>query len=227
MIYLMKIFNVLLPILAIALSTLSLPQSVKASTQSRLDTDPPISENLLFVKEKAKSQNLEYIVLFTADWCLPCKWMESTTLKDERVSALLKENYLLAKVDIDDFDGFAWKEYYNVGSLPTLLVFSPEGKLLARREESLSASQMIDWLNGTELSFGYLQFGVFSSEENATQQKSNIESILNIGVEIIQIASNADHSLFVVKSITFKEPESKSSAIAVCNQHQLQYVVKN
>jgi thioredoxin 1 len=223
----MKIFNVILVTFAFTLATLSATQTANASMQSRIDTDPPVSENLLFVKEKAKSQQREYIVLFTADWCLPCKWMESTTLKDERVTTLLNENYLLAKVDIDDFDGFAWKEYYNVGSLPTLLVFSPEGKLLARREESLSASQMIDWLNGTELSFGYLQFGVFSSEENATQQKSKIESILKIDVEIIRITSNTENSMFVVKSNTFNEPESKSSAIAVCNQHQLQYVVKN
>jgi hypothetical protein len=72
--------------------------------------------------------------------------MESTTYKDERVKKYLENHFLTARVDIDDFDGFAWKEYYGVKSLPTLLIFSPEGKVLEKRENSLSASQMLDML---------------------------------------------------------------------------------
>jgi len=73
--------------------------------------------------------------------------MESTTYADERVVSYLDEHYLTAKVDIDDFDGFAWKEYYGVGALPTVLLFDSKGQVLEKRENALSPSQLLEILS--------------------------------------------------------------------------------
>lgn len=137
------IFNMKkLGLLGLSLAYLTLPL-VQASSGP---PSPLFSEAVVTIKERARETGRPYLVQFTAEWCMPCRWMESTTYKDERVKKYLEDHFLTARVDIDDFDGFAWKEYYGVKSLPTLLIFSPEGKVLEKRENSLSASQMLDLL---------------------------------------------------------------------------------
>lgn len=129
-------------ILGLSLVYLTIPL-VQASSGP---PSPLFSEAVVTIKERARETGRPYLVQFTAEWCMPCRWMESTTYKDERVKKYLEDHFLTARVDIDDFDGFAWKEYYGVRSLPTLLIFSPEGTVLEKRENSLSASQMLDML---------------------------------------------------------------------------------
>ena len=51
-------------------------------------------------------------------------------------------HFVSAKVDIDDFDGFALKQKYKVRFLPTLIVLDANGKVLARYEEAMGASAL-------------------------------------------------------------------------------------
>lgn len=102
--------------------------------------------DLYAVKDKAKSEGKFYIYDFVASWCTPCKMMDETTYNDPTLSQYISENYVVAKVDIDDFDGFALKEKHKVTSLPTILIFNEEGKVVGRYEEALSATKMIDIL---------------------------------------------------------------------------------
>jgi hypothetical protein len=45
--------------------------------------------------------------------------------------------YIPVKVNIDDFDGFAYKQKYKISLLPTLMVLNCEGKEIERKEEGL------------------------------------------------------------------------------------------
>jgi len=101
------------------------------------------------LKDAKKLAGLEgklAFVEFHASWCGPCKWMNQTTFKHPEVVGELNENYVAIKVDIDDFDGFAWKKQYNVETLPTMLIFNSRGQLVDRIEETLSPSKMVEIL---------------------------------------------------------------------------------
>lgn len=82
-------------------------------------------------------------VEFYASWCSPCKWMEKTTFKNAEVAKLLNKNYIPIKVNIDDFDGYAWKQEYDISTLPTLLIFNSQGRMIERIEETMSAKELV------------------------------------------------------------------------------------
>lgn len=102
--------------------------------------------SLKSVQNKASQEGKLYFVDFTAKWCMPCRWMDQTTFSDPKLAKYVKENYLAVKVDIDDFDGFAYKEQYNVKMLPTIIIFNAKGEIVDRYSESLPPSRLIEIL---------------------------------------------------------------------------------
>lgn len=112
----------------------------KDGTTSRIKF---VKNNLGQVKQKAATQNKPFFVDFTASWCMPCRWMEETTFSDPLLTEFVNKNYLAVKVDVDDFDGYAYKQQYNIKMLPSIMIFSPEGEVLARYQESMSPSKLL------------------------------------------------------------------------------------
>jgi thioredoxin 1 len=100
-------------------------------------------------QEVAKSENKTILLDFTAKWCLPCRWMEKTVFNDQKVIDFAKENVIIFKVDVDDFDGINMKEFYKVNLLPTTLLMDSNGKILDRKEESMNSEFFISWISNT------------------------------------------------------------------------------
>lgn len=105
-----------------------------------------IVNNFEEARNKAQQEGKMLLLDFYASWCAPCRFMESTTFKDERVSDLLNEKFVPLKIDIDDFDGYALKEHFDIRVLPTFLIFDSEGKVIERVEETLSPTNMVELL---------------------------------------------------------------------------------
>ena len=99
--------------------------------------------NLTAAKQLAASEGKLYLVDFTAKWCMPCQWMEETTFSDQRVINYMKENYVAVKIDIDDFDGFAYKQLYEIKKLPSILIFNSKGVLLEQYTGSHAPSGLL------------------------------------------------------------------------------------
>lgn len=102
--------------------------------------------SLNVAKERAANEGKLYFVEFMARWCMPCRWMDETTFTDPTLVAYIQDNYVPVKVDIDDFDGFAYKQMYNIKMLPSILVFNSKGDLLAQYEESMAPSKLLEIL---------------------------------------------------------------------------------
>jgi thioredoxin-related protein/cell division septation protein DedD len=107
---------------------------------------PFVMNNIPVAQEQAAHENKLLLVQFTARWCTPCQMMEQNTWTNPDLIDFMSENCVAAKVDIENFDGMTYTKDHNVKSVPTLLVFSADGRLLGRYENSISASHLIKYL---------------------------------------------------------------------------------
>ncbi len=99
--------------------------------------------NLTGAKEKAAEEGKLYFVQFTASWCAPCLLMDETTYTDPRITGYIDKNYVPVKIDVDDFDGIAYKKKYNITMLPAIIIFNSKGDLLAHYQESFAPSKFL------------------------------------------------------------------------------------
>jgi thiol-disulfide isomerase/thioredoxin len=91
--------------------------------------------------EKAKEQQKVVLVDFFTTWCGPCKRLDATTWKDERVVAWLAERSVALKIDAEEQELLATD--YRIKSYPTLLFVRPDGSELGRVIGYRSADQFL------------------------------------------------------------------------------------
>lgn len=94
-------------------------------------------------REKARKESKFYFIEFYAKWCEPCKWMDEYTFKNASLSSYVGQNYVPVKVDVENLDGFIWKQKYKVQYLPTIVVLNANGTLLGKYEKSLTADDLM------------------------------------------------------------------------------------
>lgn len=81
---------------------------------------------------------------FAAEWCGPCKRMEATTFRTPAVIAAVNAAAIPVRVDADK-DAWLVKAA-GIQAFPTLILLSPEGKVIARREGFADAAQVTEFL---------------------------------------------------------------------------------
>ena len=81
--------------------------------------------------ERAQSEGKPVLVNFYADWCVWCKRLESTTLRDAKVAALLSDRVIPVNLDVEG-DGRELSNRYRVDGLPTVLVLDSSGREIGR-----------------------------------------------------------------------------------------------
>ncbi|MBK6817125.1 MAG: thioredoxin family protein [Saprospiraceae bacterium] len=87
-------------------------------------------------REKARNESKLYFIEFYAKWCDPCKWMDEHTFKNTALSSYVDANYVPVKVDVENIDGFVWKQKYKVQYLPTIIILNGEGNMLGKYEKA-------------------------------------------------------------------------------------------
>lgn len=81
---------------------------------------------------------------FAAEWCGPCKRMEATTFRTPAVVAAVVAAVVPVRVDADR-DAWLVKAA-GIQAFPTLILLSPDGKVIARREGFADAAQVTEFL---------------------------------------------------------------------------------
>lgn len=95
---------------------------------------------------RAESEGKPVLVSFEAEWCVWCKKLESTTYRDSVVMSLIAESMVPLTLDVDN-EGRALSDTHGVESLPTVLVFSPNGEEKGRINGFLPPGQFVDAVN--------------------------------------------------------------------------------
>jgi len=105
-----------------------------------------IENNLEQAKQQASREGKLIMVDFWANWCNPCQWMDEQTFSDPTVAKYLSANYVSVRVDIDNLEGYKYKEEYNIRYLPSILILNAKGEVLKKYEESFAPSKLIQLL---------------------------------------------------------------------------------
>ncbi len=100
----------------------------------------PVSDALA----RARTANRLTLIDFYAEWCGPCKVLESTVLGDPRVRDVLEE-YEFVKVDSDRH--VEPSDYFNVVGLPTIVVLDSGGREVYRGEGMIDAAELAQTLS--------------------------------------------------------------------------------
>ena len=73
-------------------------------------------------------------VLYTADWCPPCRELKRNALRDPVVDAFLQENFVRVKIDLSSRIGpnNAIATEHEVSGIPTIILYSHRGMEIDR-----------------------------------------------------------------------------------------------
>ncbi|GMV96122.1 MAG: hypothetical protein AMXMBFR83_04910 [Phycisphaerae bacterium] len=102
---------------------------------------PFVAMTLEQARARAEQEQKVVFVDFYATWCGPCKLLDQTTWKDEKVVAWLKEKTIPLKLDAEVEMRAA--DAYRVTGYPTLVFLRPDGREIGRLEGYLSAAEFI------------------------------------------------------------------------------------
>ncbi len=106
-------------------------------------SSPIFHTSLKAASEAAAADQSLVMIVFSADWCAPCKLLKSRTLSSrefmEQAGALH-----VSEIDIDAESKTA--RDYDVQSVPTLVILTPENKIVSRREGFLETADLLQWL---------------------------------------------------------------------------------
>lgn len=110
----------------------------------RADLPPAFSD----LSPEAAAEQVEgtdklIVMKFTADWCMPCKAMDQTTWRDDKVVAWVKEHGLAIQVDVDKQPKVAQK--YQISAMPTMVMLKG-GNEIARKTGYMNAEEGLRWL---------------------------------------------------------------------------------
>lgn len=108
------------------------------------------------ILQKAKAENKYVFVDFYTTWCAPCKAMDKYVYTDRQVGTFMNEKFVSIKVQMDktswdDPTIKAWykraetfNEQYKIDAYPTLIFFSPDGKLAHRVSQGLNVDGFME-----------------------------------------------------------------------------------
>ncbi|MCC6426885.1 MAG: thioredoxin family protein [Phycisphaerales bacterium] len=109
---------------------------------------PPLfAQNLTFAqaRQQATGTSRVIMVLATADWCPPCQELKRGALRDARIEAWVRDNALPVYIDTDDNPTV---EGLMVMAIPTIVMLK-DGAELGRLTSSVSAEELLSWLQST------------------------------------------------------------------------------
>ncbi len=159
---------------------------------------PGIDMTISQAMTQAENQQRQLMLYFTSKPCTKCKTLD-TYFDQKEVQRALSEHYVIVMVDIEDFDGRACREIYEVDEVPALVVIDPNGNVVYKAQGDVTKAD-IEPIVSTGVLPEYkeketiaeapvrnthpalsqddniyaIQIGYFSSSENANKLKDQV-----------------------------------------------------
>lgn len=90
------------------------------------------------------------IVLYTADWCPPCRTLKREVLHDDTVSSYLEQHFVLVKIDLSDRGGANDEvaALNGISGIPTMQAFDWQGNFLDVFQGPAERGVFMRWAEG-------------------------------------------------------------------------------
>jgi thioredoxin 1 len=129
-------------------SALARGDGAAAAAKDEAAGKPPIFAALSFEDaRRANTGEKILVVKATAEWCGPCKQMDKTTWRDEKVLAWFKTSGTAISIDVDEEEKVA--QDLKIEAMPTMIAFK-EGKEFDRVVGFQDADDLLKWLDGVK-----------------------------------------------------------------------------
>jgi len=104
---------------------------------------------LKYIQDKEKPT----LVMFTASWCGPCKYMKESIMKESKVKKVL-DGFNVLILDIDQNDGKVFSEKFIPvgfkGSIPYFAILDKSGKVVDTLLGSVKQNEFLAFLSKAE-----------------------------------------------------------------------------
>ena len=97
--------------------------------QGQADFDKTLSKAVA----RASDEQRQLMLYFTSSNCKKCKSLDEY-FAQEGVQEVLDERYVSARVNIDEFDGQACGQIYEITEVPAIVVVKPDGTITAKKQ---------------------------------------------------------------------------------------------
>lgn len=132
----------------LAASLISLVSLATPMSSALADHPPAVSDlSLDDAKKQVAGTDRVVVVKFTAEWCMPCKVMDRTTLRDQGVVDWMKANGVMIEIDADKQPDQVRK--FSVSGFPTMIMLR-DGSEVARQAAYMDAKRFLIWLDASK-----------------------------------------------------------------------------
>jgi thioredoxin-like negative regulator of GroEL/YHS domain-containing protein len=127
--------------------------------------------NIPAAQQIAGQTNRLVLVHFWAPWCKPCMKLEAEVFSKPETIQTLNTHFVPVKINVDEASNLA--RQYNVTSLPTDVVLSPSGQLVAQLHCPLNVNQYLQQINQVAGGYRKLNDQLAAGANRATQTAQN------------------------------------------------------
>jgi thiol-disulfide isomerase/thioredoxin len=96
--------------------------------------------------KKAKQENKNVLLYFTAHWCGPCNWMQENIFPDPEVNAFIKQNYVAIQLNRDTNLGANLIQKYGGNGIPYFVSLTPNNEVLKTQIGSGKRDAFLEFL---------------------------------------------------------------------------------
>lgn len=96
------------------------------------------------IKVKAATEKKIIFIKCYTKWCSTCKWMQKTTLSDQKVAQYFNTNFINYKLNMEKNEGISFKDSYQIKAYPTFIFLNADGEVLHRFEGTKTPEELVE-----------------------------------------------------------------------------------